>query len=67
MPCDLSRESRLNWRKSSYSLVNGECVEVARQQAGEVAVRDSNDAGGAILLYAPTSWGHFIEVVKDAA
>ncbi len=67
MPYDPSRESCLRWRKSSYSVGNGACVEVARQQAGEVAVRDSNDAGGAILLYAPTSWGHFIEVVKDAA
>ena len=67
MSSNPSWESCLSWRKSSYSVGNGACVEVARQQPGEVAVRDSDDADGAILLYAPTSWGHFIEVIKDAA
>lgn len=33
--------SRAEWRKSSYSSQSGNCVEVARNLPGLVAVRDS--------------------------
>ena len=35
--------SRAEWRKSSYSGQSGNCVEVARNLPGLVAVRDSNE------------------------
>ena len=36
--------SRAKWRKASYSTGNGgNCVEVARNLPGAVAVRDSKD------------------------
>ena len=36
--------SRAEWRKSSYSSQSGNCVEVARNLPGLVAVRDSRGA-----------------------
>ena len=37
--------SRAEWHKSSYSSQSGNCVEVARNLPGLVAVRDSKDTG----------------------
>ncbi|MGC4947440.1 DUF397 domain-containing protein [Streptomyces sp. DT224] len=45
--------------KSSYSSGNGECVEVARNVTGTVAVRDSKRAAGPVLVLAPTAWDAF--------
>jgi Domain of unknown function (DUF397) len=38
--------SRAEWRKSSYSGQSGNCVEVARNLPGLVAVRDSKGPAG---------------------
>ncbi|MFE0805356.1 DUF397 domain-containing protein [Streptomyces sp. NPDC058812] len=46
--------------KSSYSNTSGECVEVALNVPGTVAVRDSKiPAGGPILRIAPQAWARF--------
>ncbi|MFI7362006.1 DUF397 domain-containing protein [Streptomyces sp. NPDC050149] len=45
--------------KSSYSEPNGECVEVARNIPGTVAVRDSKRAAGPVLKLAPAAWHAF--------
>lgn len=45
--------------KSSYSSGNGECVEVACNIPGTVAVRDSKNPAGPVLLLAPTVWDAF--------
>jgi len=48
------------WRKSSYSGSNGgNCVQVARNLPGVVAVRDSKDPGGPILAFGSASWRAF--------
>jgi hypothetical protein len=53
----------LTWRKSSYSSSNGQCVEVA--SAGSVvAVRDSKDPDGAVLLCTRTGVAAFLTGVK---
>ena len=39
--------SRAEWRKSSYSGQSGNCVEVARNLPGLIAVRDSKEPDGA--------------------
>jgi len=51
------------WRTSSYSGVNG-CVEVA-VVGDQVAVRDSKDPGGPVLLFSTQEWQAFIAGVRD--
>jgi len=52
--------SRAEWRKSSWSGGNGgDCVEVARNLLGIVAVRDSKDPGGPKLVFTPDEWRAF--------
>ncbi|MFI6437287.1 DUF397 domain-containing protein [Streptomyces sp. NPDC050759] len=46
--------------KSSHSSGNGECVEVARNRPGTIAVRDSKNADGPILQVVPGTWTTFI-------
>jgi hypothetical protein len=53
------------WRKSSRSGSQGACVEVARLGDGSVAVRDSKDPGGAVLVFTPAEWDAFIGGAKD--
>ncbi|WP_399885065.1 DUF397 domain-containing protein [Streptomyces sp. BBFR51] len=51
---------RFDFVKSSYSNTSGECVEVALNVTGAVAVRDSKDAAdGPILRLAPHAWARF--------
>ena len=52
--------SRAEWRKSSWSGGNGgDCVEVARNLPGAVAVRDSKDPAGPKLVFTPDDWRAF--------
>jgi Domain of unknown function (DUF397) len=54
-----------NWRKSTYSRANGNCVEVGSGQA-LVAVRDSRDPDGPTIGVNPRAWIEFTEHVKHA-
>lgn len=45
--------------KSSYSSGNGECVEVARNVPHTVAVRDSKQSDGPVVVLGPAAWDAF--------
>ncbi|MFF3730016.1 DUF397 domain-containing protein [Streptomyces sp. NPDC002476] len=47
------------FRKSSYSEAHGECVDVAVNVAGIVAVRDSKDPASPVLVVASAAWDAF--------
>ena len=52
------------WHKSSHSGTDGNCVEVARNVAGIVAVRDSKNPDGPKLRFTSRVWDLFISGVK---
>lgn len=54
--------SRAAWRKSTRSGTNG-CVEVAFVDSN-VAVRDSKDRGGPVLVFTTHEWDAFIGGVR---
>ncbi|MGC5021097.1 DUF397 domain-containing protein [Micromonospora sp. DT47] len=47
-----------SWCKSSHSGDQGACVELATVP-GRVAVRDSKDPAGPVLLFPPAAWAAF--------
>ena len=53
------------WRKSSYSGGSGgNCVEVATNLPGLVAVRDSKNPAAPALLLTPTQWRALITSLR---
>jgi hypothetical protein len=56
--------SRAEWRKSSYSGQSGNCVEVARNLPGIMAVRDSKEPDGTKLVLSEEAWRVFISRVR---
>lgn len=44
------KRAEARWRKSSYSLSQGECVEVAANAFNAVAIRDSKRQHGPVLV-----------------
>jgi len=55
---------RAQWRTSTYSANGSTCVEVARNLPGVVAVRDSKDSQGPVLLLTPGQWRTFTAALK---
>ncbi|GAA3135010.1 DUF397 domain-containing protein [Planomonospora alba] len=56
---------RADWRKSRFSNPSGNCVELARLPGGEVAVRNSRDPEGPVLVYTRGEVEAFVRGVKD--
>lgn len=53
------------WRKSSYSADDGgECVEVAALP-GRMAIRDSKNPDGPVLLLSPAAFGDFVAAAAN--
>jgi hypothetical protein len=56
-----------HWRKSTRSGDNdGNCVEVADNLSGLVAVRDSKDPAGPALTFSPDSWTAFVHAARSS-
>jgi hypothetical protein len=60
---DIVELSGAAWRKSTRSSSNG-CVEVAFLD-GQIAVRDSKNRSGSVLLFTPQEWEAFTGGVRD--
>lgn len=56
---------KLAWQKSYLSNPSGNCVELAELPTGEIAVRNSRDPEGAVLVYTREEIEAFIGGAKD--
>ncbi|MFI9582345.1 DUF397 domain-containing protein [Streptomyces sp. NPDC052236] len=54
------------YRKSSYSDPERECVEVAGNVPGIVAIRDSKDLAGPTLRFPPPAWHAFQTAIRES-
>jgi hypothetical protein len=57
--------SNATWRKSMRSGSSGNCVEVADNVPGVVAVRDSKDPAGLALIFTSDEWKAFVGGIRD--
>ncbi len=62
-PSALAALAEAPWRKSTRSQTSN-CVEVAPLPAA-VALRDSKDRGGPVLLFDRAGWRSFLAGTKD--
>jgi hypothetical protein len=54
----------LAWLKAQSSGANGACVEIAKA-VGNIAIRDSKDPDGPILVYTPTEFKAFLSGAQN--
>lgn len=59
-----SERSELTWLKAQRSTHNGQCVEIA-SAAGKIAIRDSKDPDGPVLVYTPAEFSAFLEGARN--
>jgi len=52
------------WVKSSLSMYNGNCAEVAGLDHEVIRVRDSKNPRGGVLSFTPAEWDAFIGGVQ---
>ena len=62
----LSDEERtgLAWLKAQSSSHNGQCVEIA-STTSKIAIRDSKDPDGPILVYTPAEFKAFLDGARN--
>jgi len=58
-----SKSGFIGWNKSSYSMSNGHCVEVAMKD-GLVRVRDSKVQNGPVLRFGADAWSALLADVR---
>jgi hypothetical protein len=59
-----AERSALFWLKAQASGGNGACVEIA-STIDKIAMRDSKDPDGPILVYTPTEFSAFLESARN--
>lgn len=57
---------QLEWRKSSYSALKTECVEVP-PMSGAAGIRDSKNINGAELRTTGKAWRSFVAAVRSGS
>jgi hypothetical protein len=57
--------SALDWKKSSLSYANGNCVEIAGLSGDLIAVRDSKRQRGPVLRFTTDEWDAFLGGVRN--
>jgi Domain of unknown function (DUF397) len=56
----------LAWLKAQYSTANGQCIEIASTtNKDKVAIRDSKDPDGPILVYTPIEFSAFLDGARN--
>ena len=55
-----------DWRKSSYSMSNGHCLEAARLAGGRIGIRDSKASDGLVLRFGPAAWSAFLAELRTS-
>lgn len=60
----LDDERADNWRKSSQSMSNGNCVEVAELSGELIGVRDSKNPRGPVLRFTRADWDAFVSGIR---
>ncbi len=50
----------INWRRSTYSGSQSNCVQIRRAATQHVLVRDSKDPNGPILTFTQDEWATFL-------
>lgn len=58
--------SGAQWRTSSYSGGNNECVEIAPNLPHLVPVRDSTRPTGPVIAFGPDAWRTFLDDLVQA-
>lgn len=59
-----SERASLAWLKAHGSTSNGQCVEIA-SAVGNIAMRDSKDPDGPILVYTPSEFRAFLDGARN--
>ena len=55
-----------SWMKSSFSSMNGNCVEISRLAADRIGVRDTKDGGsGPVLFFTSAEWSAFLAGARE--
>jgi Domain of unknown function (DUF397) len=62
---DSEVNSAQTWIRSTWSMTNGNCVEVAPQPGQFIRVRDSKNPFGAVLGFPSAEWNAFVGAVRD--
>ena len=64
----MENQIEVSWRRSSYSgNGGGNCVEVAPSLPDVVAVRDSKDPDGPVLVVSRDEWARFTARLRATA
>jgi hypothetical protein len=59
-----AERAELSWLKAQSSTANGQCVELASAAAG-IAIRDSKDPDGPILVYTHSEFQAFLDGARN--